>query len=99
MPDASPFPFAGIWKSWKSLDDTLIESCSILTTMANSHMAPIHDRMPAILHPEEFDFWQHRTANDPFKFQRLYQPYPTDLMATWPVSRLVNSRQMNPAIV
>ena len=91
MGDGSPLPLAGIWESWKSSEGNLIESCSILTTTANDLMAPIHDRMPVILRPEEFDFWLDRTVTDQVKLQRLFQPYPAVLMTAWPVSRLVNS--------
>ena len=91
LKDGSPLPLAGIWESWKSSDGNLLESCSILTTIANDLMAPIHDRMPVILRPEEFNLWLDRTVTDPVKFQRLFTPYPATLMTSWPVSRLVNS--------
>ena len=91
MRDDSPLPFAGIWKSWKDLDGQAVETCAILTTSANSLMAPIHDRMPVILHPAEFDLWLDRTVNDPTELKRLFQPYPSELMQEWTVSTLVNS--------
>lgn len=91
LKDGSPLPLAGIWELWKSSDGNLLESCSILTTMANDLMSPIHDRMPVILPSEEFDFWLDRTVTDPIKLQRLFLPYPAVFMTAWPVSRLVNS--------
>jgi len=65
--------------------------CALLTTRANSLMVTIHDRMPVILHPTEFDLWLDRTVDHPHEFERLYQPYPADLLEAWPVSGLVNS--------
>jgi len=41
--------FAGLWESWKSPEAEIIETCTILTTNANSLIRPIHDRMPVIL--------------------------------------------------
>jgi HAD superfamily hydrolase (TIGR01450 family) len=43
-----PFAFAGLWSIWRS-ERAQIRSCAILTTAANSAVAPLHDRMPVIL--------------------------------------------------
>ena len=91
MRDDSPLAFAGIWDSWKSPEGEVIESCAILTTAANSLVATIHDRMPVILHPTEFDLWLDRSVNNPENLQRLYQPYPAELLQEWEVSTIVNS--------
>ncbi|MBJ6726416.1 SOS response-associated peptidase [Geomesophilobacter sediminis] len=100
MADGSPMAFAGIWDSWKAPDGSRLESFTILTTNANSLIAPIHDRMPVILHPAEFDLWLDRDITEPEKLTRLYQPYPSDLLRAWPVSSLVNSpRNETPACI
>ncbi len=91
MRDGSPLAFAGIWNSWKTPEGESLETCVILTTAANSLMAPLHDRMPVILHPTEFDLWLDRATNNPDKIQRLYQPYPAEQLQEWEVSTLVNS--------
>jgi len=91
MRDASPLAFAGIWESWKTSEDENIETCAILTTTANCLMAPIHDRMPVILHQTEFELWLERSVNNPLELQRLYQPYPAKLLQEWEVSTVVNS--------
>ena len=56
QPKDGEFLFAGLWESWKS-DDKTIESCVMLTTAANDVMAPVHDRMPVILKPEDCVKW------------------------------------------
>ena len=89
--DGSPMAFAGIWETWRTPEGDTLESCAILTTNANTLMAPIHDRMPVILHPAEYTHWLDRTINDPHDFERLYQPFPAELMQAWRVSKLVNS--------
>lgn len=98
--DGSPLPFAGVWESWKAPDGQTVETCAILTTAANSLMATLHDRMPVILHRAEFDLWLDRTMNDPHELQRLYQPYPAELMQEWRVSTAVNSpRNSDPSCI
>jgi len=91
LKDGSPMCFAGIWEHWKSPEGEIIESCSILTTKSNKLIEPLHDRMPVILHREEFNLWLDRQTTDPEKLKHLYQPYPSDLMDMYPVTPLVNS--------
>jgi putative SOS response-associated peptidase YedK len=47
--DGAPFAFAGLWSIWHGEDGTKLRSCTIVTTAANSAIAPLHDRMPVIL--------------------------------------------------
>lgn len=56
LPTEEEFMFAGMWDSWSDGTQT-IESCVMLTTSANDIMAPVHDRMPVILRPEECVRW------------------------------------------
>lgn len=89
--DSSPMVFAGIWESGKGPDGKPVDSCSILTTTSNDLVAPLHERMPVILHPSEYSHWLDRDQRDPEKLKRLYEPFPTDLMEIYAVSQLVNS--------
>jgi len=91
MRDGSPLAFAGIWDSWKTPEGEILETCAILTTTANSLMAPLHDRMPVLLHPTEFELWLDRSMNNPEKLQRLYQSYPAELLQEREVSSMVNN--------
>jgi putative SOS response-associated peptidase YedK len=91
MKDGLVMAFAGIWDSWKSPEGEIIDSCSILTTSSNKLIEPLHDRMPIILHPEEYQLWLDREMTDPGKLKPLFQHYPADLMEMYPVSPLVNS--------
>ena len=54
--DGDPVAFAGIWYGAQSPDEDL-GTCVVITTAANALLAPIHDRMPVILPPEQFDIW------------------------------------------
>jgi putative SOS response-associated peptidase YedK len=53
--DGELFAFAGLWERWKDPSGQWIRSCSILTTTPNALTATVHDRMPAILEPENYD--------------------------------------------
>jgi putative SOS response-associated peptidase YedK len=61
-----------------------------LTTDANDTVRPIHDRMPVLLDPKDFDRWLDPGQKDPAQVQGLLRPYPAEEMLTYPVSRLVN---------
>lgn len=95
-----PMVFAGIWEHWKSPEGENIETCSILTTASNKLIEPIHDRMPVILHPQEFDLWLDRDLTEHEKLKQLFQPYPADLMDMYQVSTMVNSpRNDSPELI
>ena len=86
-----PMPFAGIWDSWRAPDGQVVESCAILTTAANGAVGSIHERMPVILHPDEFGQWLDREQHDQATLMPLLAPYPSDCLEVYPVSTLVNS--------
>jgi len=87
LADRQPFAFAGLWERWQG-DDTAVETCTILTTQANELLQPIHDRMPVILAPDEYDHWLAPTATP--DHHTLLRPYDTALMHGYRVSTLVN---------
>lgn len=89
--DDRPFAFAGLWERWRDPQGSPIESCTIVTTDANEMMRPIHERMPVILRPDDYDRWMDPEAKTPESLQSLLRPYPDgDLVAT-PVSTRVNN--------
>jgi putative SOS response-associated peptidase YedK len=82
---------AGLWERRIAEDGSELETCCIITTDANEIMKSIHDRMPVIIQPESYAFWLNRNMHDARELERLYQPFPSDLMVTYPVSDLVNN--------
>jgi putative SOS response-associated peptidase YedK len=89
MKDGSPFGFAGLWESWTHPETgELIRTFCVLTCPANELIAEIHDRMPVILPPDDYDRWLSPLEPDP---NDLLAPYPADLMRMWPVSNKVNA--------
>jgi putative SOS response-associated peptidase YedK len=87
--DGGLLVFAGLWESWVQ-DDEEIESCTILTTEANATTEAMHDRMPVILAPSDFDAWLDPGRQDAAELAPLLRPAPDDLLDAYPVSRRVN---------
>jgi putative SOS response-associated peptidase YedK len=91
MKDQQPFAFAGLWDAWKSPEGPILRTCTIVTTEPNELMATIHNRMPAILGPDERSLWLDHDLRDADMLQALLRSYSSDEMVARPVSRLVNS--------
>lgn len=85
-----PFALAGLWEFWSDPDGGTIQSCTILTTTPNELMASIHNRMPVIVEPEDFDLWLNPEP-DPEQGLHLLRPYPAEKMVAYPVSTVVNN--------
>ncbi|MBD2462653.1 SOS response-associated peptidase [Oscillatoria sp. FACHB-1407] len=91
MRSHQPFAFAGLWEHWQGADGSEIDSCTILTTEANDLLSSIHDRMPVILHPQDYDLWLDPDMQQTDRLEALLQPYDTDPMMSYPVSPRMNS--------
>lgn len=91
LSDNSPMSLAGIWEPWKAPDGQEIETFSILTTTSNSLISPLHDRMPVILQPADYNLWLSKSMHHPQELTHLYQPFPDEKMALYEVSNLVNN--------
>jgi putative SOS response-associated peptidase YedK len=85
------FAFAGLWDRWKDPTGKPIETCTILTTEANSLLKDIHQRMPVILSPDDYDLWLDPGVTDPEHIAGLLKPFDARLMRVYPVSSTVNS--------
>jgi putative SOS response-associated peptidase YedK len=88
--DGRPFAIAGLWEHWEGTDGSVIESCTLLTTQPNELIRPLHNRMPVILHPRDYDLWLDRDVQQAEKLAPLLGAYPTGEMDAFPVSRFVN---------
>jgi putative SOS response-associated peptidase YedK len=54
-----------------------IESCSLITTDANKLASEIHDRMPVILDPKDYDAWLDVANDDHEQLQAMLAPFST----------------------
>jgi putative SOS response-associated peptidase YedK len=84
------FAFAGLWERWKDPSGNWISSCSILTTTANSVTGAIHDRMPVILNPDNYDLWLDPGFSDVTAVSEMLRPYDARLMRSYSVSTRIN---------
>lgn len=88
--DNAPFAFAGLWEHWQGADGSEIETAVILTTAANGLIAPLHERMPAVLPPERFADWLD-IRNVPAETAVTFlKPAPDDFLISEEVSPKVN---------
>ena len=90
MIDDSVFAFAGLWERWRDLAGEYIESFTILTTKPNSLVADVHDRMPAILQPEDYELWLDPGMTRVELVADRLKPFDSRLMKRYPVSTRVN---------
>ena len=85
--DGSPLTIAGLWDEWKDIETgEPLKSCTMIITNANELASKIHDRMPVLLSPDEFEPWLSGIAGT-----EILNPAPELALQVWPVSRLVNS--------
>ena len=92
--DGSPLAFAGLWEWWKTPDETLVRTFTILTTIANATMRMLHERMPVILEPDAWSVW---LGEESGAAAELMRPAGDNVLHLWPVSRAVNSVRNNAA--
>jgi putative SOS response-associated peptidase YedK len=87
LKDGSPFGIGGLWENWKDVTSgEWIRTFAIITTNANELIAEIHDRMPLILAPGDYQHW----LSDEPDPHVLMRPFPADQMRIWPISTRVN---------
>ena len=88
--DGAVMALAGLWARWRDpTSGTRLATVAILTTIPNAMVADIHDRMPVILEPEDWDTWldERTPAHD---LRPLLGPAPDDALRMRAVSPAVN---------
>jgi putative SOS response-associated peptidase YedK len=85
-----PIAYAGVWETWSDPQGGEIDSCAIVTVPASRAMAPIHDRMPAVVPPEHFDAWLDAERVDAETAVALLGPAPEDFFEAYEISPRVN---------
>ena len=97
LADSGPMGFAGLWERWhrRATDAEPAEpivSFTIVTAAAFGTATEIHDRMPLVLDPQDFEIW---LAEDPLGQQdakRLLTPREMDFVVTRVSTRVNNVR-------
>ena len=55
--DKGLFALAGLWEHWMGTDGSELETAVLMTIAPNAELATIHDRMPVIIAPEDYETW------------------------------------------
>lgn len=84
------FGFAGLWEIWNSPEGDELRTCTILTTDANETVSKLHNRMPVILHPDDYAEWLQPDEVKVDSLLHLMRPYESEAMALYEVSTMVN---------
>lgn len=90
--DGALLAFAGLWERWRTPDGARLVTYTVITGIANAVVAPLHERMPIVLAPENYAQWL--AAADP---RELLRPCGTETLVAYPVSSRVNKPQENDA--
>ena len=91
----SLFAFAGLWEVWKDkTNDQVLETYTVLTTEPNELMEPIHNRMPVILAPKDYQRWLEPGEETHLPVD-LLKPYPAEEMKVWKVGSAVGNVRNN----
>ncbi len=89
--DRGILALAGLWDRWTGPDGTELDTCTIITTAASPALRELHERMPVILEPPEFDVWLDPDVQRPDELLPLLDPPGDGFLQFWPVSRAVNN--------
>ena len=71
--DKGLFALAGLWEHWMGTDGSELETAVLMTIAPNAELATIHDRMPVIIAPEDYETWLTGEVEDA---ARLIRPAP-----------------------
>ncbi|WP_245456738.1 SOS response-associated peptidase family protein [Rhizobium hidalgonense] len=83
LKDRSIFDLAGIWEAWHHPVGVDLRSFAVVSCPPNEMIAPIQNRMPVILRPEDYERW---LSPDPDP-RDLMKPFVAKAMTMWPIAR------------
>ncbi|HOV03417.1 MAG TPA: SOS response-associated peptidase [Hyphomicrobiales bacterium] len=82
--------FAGLMETYTDPNGSELDTATILTTPANRRLRPIHDRMPAVILPEDFAAWLDTVGVSAEEATKMLRPADDRLFEPVPVSLAVN---------
>jgi putative SOS response-associated peptidase YedK len=91
--DGSPMAFAGLYSSWSGPEGEEVDTAAIVTVNASAEIAPVYDRMPAILVGEAIDAWLNTREVEARDAVQLALPLPDGSVRYHPVGKDVGSSQ------
>jgi putative SOS response-associated peptidase YedK len=95
LKDGAPLAFAGLWERWTDkATNQALETYTIITTEPNELTASIHNRMPWIVAPRDYERWM--APADPAQLPvDLLRQFDAGAMMTWLVSAAVGNVRIN----
>ena len=99
--DGEGLAFAGLYELWRDRsypDDhprAWLWTAVIITTRAEDEIGHIHERMPMVIAPDQWQEWLDPANNDPSDVRALLAPAVAGGLTSYPVSMAVNSVRNN----
>jgi putative SOS response-associated peptidase YedK len=99
--DGGSLAFAGLYELWRDRalpdgdPDAWLWTATIITTTAPDDLGRIHDRMPMVIERGSWADWLDPANSDAGDLLALLAPAAADGLASYPVSRAVNSVRNN----
>ena len=91
--------FCGIWERWRDRDGSEIDTVAVITCDAKATVACLHDRMPVVRAPEQYEAWLDCKRTDMSTAQGTLQPARDELLETIEMHPQINdSRRDDPGI-
>lgn len=91
--------FAGLFENYMAADGSEIDTGAILTTQSNAAFMPIHDRLPVVIKPQDFERWLDCRSFEPRQVTDLFSAVDDDYFEAIPISDKVNKvANMSPDI-
>ncbi len=97
-PEAKVIAFAGLWSTWERPGAEPVVSCAVLTKAAAPSISFVHDRMPVVLKPEQYDAWLD-SASTPSDVSGLIDGAREDLAGYSVSPRVNNVRNDGPELI
>lgn len=99
--DGGRLAMAGLYEYWRDpagdpADDTAwLRTCTVITTTATDAVGHIHDRMPMVVPPQQWDAWLDPELTDPEDARRLLTVTEPEQLEAYAVSTLVGNVKNN----
>ncbi|MER3453794.1 MAG: hypothetical protein C4318_01370 [Acidimicrobiia bacterium] len=91
-----PLAIGAIWSIWCPPDGGIpLRSCALITVPAPSELRDIHDRMPALVDPSNFDRWLDPEYSQAEVLLEMLRPTEAWMLEWYPVSPRVNNPSVN----
>ena len=87
--------FAGLYECWQDPQGGALDTVTILTCAANGAVAPLHDRMPVVLEPEQHGDWLDTKRVDAERALAMIVPAADDLFKAVPLHPKGNKTRKN----